>query len=121
MLKFEFFFAWGIYIDYVRQKILTCKISEIKGGPNFGPPDTNFEILGPKEAPGGSINLKNGSGRRDYLYFNPLHTFLVHQGGGRNGEKLRYEPFIAFLGYFLGVTESSSHSLHSVTFAIELQ
>ena len=90
MLKFDFLFAWGIYIDYVRQKIPTCKVSEITGGPNFGPPDTNFEILGPKEAPGGSENLKNGSGTCDYLYFDPLHTFLVHRGAKR--WELRFSP-----------------------------
>ena len=88
------FFAWGIYIDYVRQKIPTCKVSEITGPPNFGPPDTNFGIWGPKEAPGGSENLKNGLGTCNYLYFDPLYTSLVHQG--RNGEKLRFVPFIAF-------------------------
>ena len=101
MLKFEIFFAWGIYVDSIRQKIPTCKVSEITGGPNFGSPNTNFEILGPKEVPGGSENLKNGLGTCNYLYFDPLYTSLVHQG--RNGEKLRFVPFIAFFsGTFWG-------------------
>ena len=54
-----------------RQKIPTCLVSEITGGPNFQRKCTNFGILGPKEAPGRSGNLKNGLGTPKNPYFDP--------------------------------------------------
>ena len=53
------------------------------GGLNFGSRRPNFEILGPKEAVGGSNNLKNGLCTIDYPYFYPLHASLVLRGPKR--------------------------------------
>jgi len=54
-----------------RQKIPTGLVSEITGGKYFKRKYTNFGILGPKEAPGGSGNLKNGLGVPKNPYFDP--------------------------------------------------
>ena len=94
------------FIDYVRQKIPTCKVSEITGGLNFGSPDTNFEIFGPRRPRVGHKTSKMDQAR-------VITSILTHCiplqsiGGGRNGEKLRFSPLQHFLGYFLGMTESS--------------
>ena len=66
-----------------RQKIPTWIVSKITGGLNFGSRRPNFEILGPKEAVGGSNNLKNGLCTIDYPYFYPLHASLVLRGPKR--------------------------------------
>ena len=58
----------------------TCLVSEIMGGPHFKQKCTNFEILGPKEAPGRSGNLKNGLAMPKNPYFDPSHVYLLPLG-----------------------------------------
>ena len=61
----------------------TCLVSEIMGGPHFKQKCTNFGILGPKEAPGRSGNLKNGLGTAKNPYFDPLPDSLLFRGTKR--------------------------------------
>jgi len=92
-LEFSVFWGPGAPLKIFKEKIVTCEnkscftiISEQlcqktflshllsfrdKGGPNFQRKCTNFGILGPKEAPGRSKNLKNGLGTPDYPYLDP--------------------------------------------------
>ena len=58
----------------------TCLLFEITGGPNFQRKYTIFGIFGPKEAPGGSGNLKNGLGMPKNPYFDPSHVYLLPLG-----------------------------------------
>ena len=54
-----------------RQTIPTCLLTKITGAPHFKQKCTNSGILGLKEAPRRSGNLKNGLGTPDYPYFDP--------------------------------------------------
>ena len=58
----------------------TCLLFEITGGPNFQRKYTIFGIFGPKEAPGGSGNLKNGLAMPKNPYFDPSHVYLLPLG-----------------------------------------
>ena len=55
-----------------------------KGGPNFQRKCTNFGILGPKEAPRRSKNLKNGLGTPDYPYLDPWPGSLFPKRAARS-------------------------------------
>ena len=91
---------------FFREKIVTCEnkscfaiISEQlcqktflshllsfrdKGGPNFQRKCTNFGILGPKEAPRRSKNLKNGLGTPDYPCLDPWPSSLFPKRAARS-------------------------------------